>query len=240
MTLKRSVVSAVVLGAAAFSGSALAGVSGNVGVVSEYMFRGISQGTGAAVQGGIDYSHDSGFYAGLWGSNIDWGTGHAETDVYAGFSGEAGGFSYDFGATYYYYPEYKEDALYALDSDFDPNTIEGYVKLGFGPVTLGTFYTPKWFGAVDGSGDDVSQLYVNLSAGFPISDSLSLDAAVGYTSLSEDLTFGADVTDSFIDYSIGLSKSVTDAVSASFSIVGTDLQDDDPKFLIGAKYSFDL
>lgn len=235
MTLKRSVVSAVVLGAAAFSGSALAGVSGNVGVVSEYMFRGISQGTGAAVQGGIDYAHDSGFYVGLWGSNIDWGPGTVETDVYAGFSGEAGGFSYDFGATYYYYPEEDE-------TGFDPsaNTIEGYVKLGFGPVTLGTFYTPKWFGAEDGGGDDISQLYLNLSAGFPLSDSLSLDAAVGYTSLSDELAFGADVTDSFFDYSIGLSKSVTDAVSASFSIVGTDLQDDDPKFLIGATYSFDL
>jgi uncharacterized protein (TIGR02001 family) len=243
MEFKRSAVSAAVLGAALMSGSALAGVSGNVGAVSQYMFRGISQGSGAAVQGGVDYEADSGFYAGLWGSNIDWGVGSVETDVYAGFSG-GDSVSYDVGVIYYYYPEEDETG-----TDPSVNTVEVYGSLGFGPVGISVAYSPKFFGFESG-GDDVSSLYVNASASFPISDSLSLDTAVGFTSLSEEVfddyidgvcgTSSCDSTDSYIDYSIGMSKSIDDTLSASFSIVGTDLEADDPKFLVGITKSFDL
>src|SRR3546814_1516398 len=59
MEFKRSVLGAVVIGAAAFSGSALAAAPGNVGGFSEYMFRGVEQSNGAAVQGGLDYAHRS-------------------------------------------------------------------------------------------------------------------------------------------------------------------------------------
>src|ERR1035437_4409760 len=49
--------------------------TGNVGLVSQYIFRGLTQ-TNAhpAIQGGADYSHASGFYAGTWLSNISWFT----------------------------------------------------------------------------------------------------------------------------------------------------------------------
>ena len=44
----------------------------NIGVVSDYAFRGVSQtNEGPAFQGGVDFSHDSGFYAGVWASNVD-------------------------------------------------------------------------------------------------------------------------------------------------------------------------
>lgn len=48
-------------------------LTSNVGLVSNYLYRGISQ-TGAkpAIQGGADYEHESGFYAGFWGSSISW------------------------------------------------------------------------------------------------------------------------------------------------------------------------
>ena len=47
-------------------------LSGNVSMASDYLFRGISQtGGDAAIQGGLDYSHSSGFYLGTWGSNVD-------------------------------------------------------------------------------------------------------------------------------------------------------------------------
>lgn len=50
-------------------------VTGNLGVVSQYVFRGLSQTDGKpAVQGGIDYVHSSGFYLGTWLSNISWFT----------------------------------------------------------------------------------------------------------------------------------------------------------------------
>src|SRR5690349_14450604 len=48
-------------------------LTANVGLFSEYIFRGISQTGGKpAVQGGFDYAHSSGFYAGTWASNISW------------------------------------------------------------------------------------------------------------------------------------------------------------------------
>jgi len=53
--------------------------SANIGVVSNYIWRGVTQtGDQAAVQGGLDVAHESGFYAGTWASNIDWDEGSAE------------------------------------------------------------------------------------------------------------------------------------------------------------------
>jgi uncharacterized protein (TIGR02001 family) len=50
-------------------------LTGNVGVVSQYIFRGLSQTNGKpAIQGGFDYAHSSGFYVGTWLSNISWFT----------------------------------------------------------------------------------------------------------------------------------------------------------------------
>ncbi len=47
-------------------------ISANIGVVSNYMWRGVTQTQdGAAVQGGLDFTHSSGFYAGTWASNVD-------------------------------------------------------------------------------------------------------------------------------------------------------------------------
>src|SRR3546814_13206433 len=43
-------------------------------VVSDYRFRGVSQtGEDAAIQGSIGISHESGLYAGVWGSSVDLG-----------------------------------------------------------------------------------------------------------------------------------------------------------------------
>lgn len=238
MQIKRLMLGAALAGAA-FSGSAFAGATGNVGGVSEYMFRGISQGSGAAVQGGIDYAADSGFYVGLWGSNIGWGPGDVETDVYAGFAGKSGNIGYDIGAIYYYYPE--EDQAGYTDTFPSANTIEAYIGVTFGPIGLKAYYTPKYFGAEDGGGDDVDGTYLLASAAFPVSETLNLTASVGYSLLGEEiLTDGSDTTDDYIDYSVGLAKTVEGGYTATFAIVGTDLKDDDPKFVIGLKKVFDL
>ena len=53
--------------------------SANIGAVSNYIWRGVTQtGDQAAVQGGIDVAHESGFYAGTWISNVDWDEGSSE------------------------------------------------------------------------------------------------------------------------------------------------------------------
>ena len=72
--------------------TAHAELSANIGVTSNYLWRGVTQtDDGAAIQGGIDWSHDSGFYLGTWASNIDWGVGSSgvEVDFYGGYAGDS-------------------------------------------------------------------------------------------------------------------------------------------------------
>ena len=45
----------------------------NIGLFSQYIFRGLQQTNGnPALQGSVDYSHESGLYAGTWFSTISW------------------------------------------------------------------------------------------------------------------------------------------------------------------------
>jgi uncharacterized protein (TIGR02001 family) len=90
-------------------------VTYNVGVVSQYRYRGLAQTKGdPALQGGVDYANASGFYAGAWGSTIKWikdsatantseTKGPVELDLYAGYKFEAAGIAYDVGYLRYEY-----------------------------------------------------------------------------------------------------------------------------------------
>ena len=103
--------------AVALAPAAHAEVSANIGVTSNYVWRGVTQtDDGAAVSGGIDFAHESGFYLGTWVSNIKWASdmsSGAEVDFYGGFANEIDEFGYDLGLIYYYYPATDYE-----DSDF--------------------------------------------------------------------------------------------------------------------------
>ncbi|RYY04737.1 MAG: hypothetical protein EON55_29220, partial [Alphaproteobacteria bacterium] len=84
-------------------------VSGNVAIVSDYRFRGVSQSDEEiAVQGGVTLTHESGFYGGFWGSNLaGWGTfggANLELDVIGGYKRPLAGGTVDVGLTWYMYP----------------------------------------------------------------------------------------------------------------------------------------
>jgi hypothetical protein len=67
-------VLAVLAAAAALSvmPAANAEVSGHVALTSEYIYRGLSWSDGnPALQAGVDYEHDSGFFGGLWATTVD-------------------------------------------------------------------------------------------------------------------------------------------------------------------------
>ena len=59
--------------------------SANIGLFSNYMWRGVSQTrNGVALQGGVDITHSSGFYAGTWMSNVNFKLApkaHTEQDI---------------------------------------------------------------------------------------------------------------------------------------------------------------
>ena len=109
-------------------------IVGNTGLTTDYRFRGISQTQNApAVQGGVDYAHASGFYAGNWNSSVSSlvytnGAG-VENDVYAGYKTKVLGLELDVGSINYFYPR----ATNNTSTNFDTNEI--YVAVGQGPVT---------------------------------------------------------------------------------------------------------
>src|SRR4029453_5205962 len=93
-------------------------VNGGATIVSDYRFRGISQtDEDFAIQGTMSLSHESGFYATIWGSSIDdyiAAGADAEVDLIGGWRHTYGGTTVDVGILYYYYPGGCCD----IDTDF--------------------------------------------------------------------------------------------------------------------------
>ena len=179
-------------------------LSANVAVTTDYRFRGVSlSGGDAAIQGGFDVAHDSGFYAGTWASSIDGGDayGEMELDVYAGWSGQlTDAVSIDLGAVYYIYP--TED----IGADVDYYELLGSLAFTLGPAeaTVGVGYSPEQSSLGD---DDNLYLYTDLGVGIP-GTPLTVTGHVGYTdgALAPPLLAGED-DDSGLDWSIGASAS---------------------------------
>ncbi|MEZ5680353.1 MAG: TorF family putative porin [Erythrobacter sp.] len=177
-------------------------MSANVAITSDYRFRGVSlSGGDAAIQGGIDVSHDSGFYVGTWASSIAGGDsyGELELDVYGGWSGQlTDAVSIDLGAIYYIYP--TED----IGADVDYYELLGSLGFTLGPAeaTVGVAYAPDQSSL--GSEDNL-YLYTDLGVGIPDTP-FTLTGHLGYTDGVLAPPFLAGTTDdSGIDWSIGVS-----------------------------------
>ena len=157
-------------------------VSGSATLASDYRFRGISQSDkDIAIQGGIMVAHQSGVYAGIWGSSVDdyvAAGADQEIDLSAGFKKDLGGTTLDVGAVYYYYPG-AEKIIPHYRSDF----VETYASLShiLGPVTgkATVAYAPKQSALSVGSGKE-DNLYIaaDLSAGIPTTP-VTVSAHVG-------------------------------------------------------------
>jgi uncharacterized protein (TIGR02001 family) len=153
--MKKSIILATAVASVLTSGVATADLSANAGVFSNYIWRGITQtGDSAAGQGGIDYSHESGAYAGLWTSTI---SGGQEVDLYGGYGGKVGDFSYDLGAITYQYPKSPEI-----------NFTEVNASGTFSIVTLGVSYTVDAASANSNGPFDTGDVYGHGSLDFPV------------------------------------------------------------------------
>jgi uncharacterized protein (TIGR02001 family) len=120
--VKISILAGAVLAAASFSQTAFGEVSANIGVVSQYHFRGIQQTAGASTSAGLDYS-EGGFYLGTWAADVADGL---EVDVYGGYGIELdNGLSLGVGATTYQYT-----------GDFDSAYNEVNLSAGFGMFSV--------------------------------------------------------------------------------------------------------
>ena len=180
---------------------AQAQVTGNLGLTSDYRFRGISQSQNApAVQGGVDYNHSSGFYIGNWNSSVSSqlypsGSG-VESDLYAGWKKDIyKGLTLDVGSYNYFYPRAKTTGT---GSNFD--TYEAFVGLGYGPVsakynrTLGNGY----FGAANAQGTQYYQADVAYPLPIKGLEKVSFLAHAGHTNVANSSTLD------YTDYNVGL------------------------------------
>ena len=148
-------------------------ISAEVGVATDYRFRGLSlSGHQPELTAQISVEHESGLYATAWVSNVDLGLGDAddlEMDWTAGFSKDVGNLNFDVGAIYYTYLKHS-----------DLNYIEGYgsvgTKVGPADVRVGVAYAPKQ----DNLGGQ-DNTYVYVSGELPIGSSpFSLHGTFGY------------------------------------------------------------
>lgn len=151
---------------------AFAQISFNAALTSDYVWRGVSQtDEDPALQLGVDWAHESGFYLGGWASNVDFGDGtDVEFDAWLGFKNELdSGFSYDLGYIYYFYEgdtaqEYGEAYLalgykivgvkYSRDLENDNGYLELNLDQSFAEVwSAGAHYGDYDFDGVDGYND---------------------------------------------------------------------------------------
>jgi len=186
-------------------------LSFNVGAVSDYRYRGISQTRlQPALQGGADFAHKSGFYLGTWASSIKWikdagGGADAEIDLYGGYKFDAGPVGLDVGVLTYNYPSHKLAV--------SPDTQEGYIAGTMGPVTLKYSHA---FSNLFGFSDSKNSYYLDLSAAFDLGSGWSLVPHVGHQKVKNNST--ADYT----DYALTLNKDFGKGLSASAALVDTD------------------
>ena len=168
----------------------------NLGLYSNYMFRGVDYTDGPALQGGADWAHSSGFYLGTWFSNLDQygygkidgvqGGNKIETDFYGGYATTfANGMGINLLANYYKYFNNKDSS-----NGHRQDTLELSAALSYKWLTYTFYYVPTDYYGLDETdsnfnvtgnrntdGATYNELKVNYT--LPIGD-LNFMAKIGY------------------------------------------------------------
>jgi uncharacterized protein (TIGR02001 family) len=245
--MRKSLITTAVLGALAAPAFVFAAdaapapdltVAYNVGLYSQYIFRGLTQtNREPAIQGGVDLTHSSGFYLGAWASNISWlkdpvgasnsttkyytSGGSIEMDLYGGYRYTFGsGVGVDVGALQYYYP----GTLAANTAR--ANTTELYAALSYGwlqakisdVVSKDAWTVGKTTAA--NTSNATGTYYAELNATIPVSDLIGAKdgLASGITAIAhlarQEFNAGkANDPYSYTDYKLGLQKAFSNGVN---------------------------
>jgi len=262
MKLKsRLLLALLATSSAAFAQTAPAApeVTYNVGVVSQYRYRGLAQTKGQpALQGGVDYAKANGAYLGAWASTIKWikdssqtnGTnysGSTELDLYGGYKFDAAGVAYDVGFLRY---QYAGNNLAQTPQSGDTQLNNANTNEVYAAGTLGA-YTFKWsyslsnlFGNVQSKGSD----YFDLSANYDMGSGITLSPHVGRQIVSGPGNGSGNL--SYTDASLTVAKDlggglsataaaiVTNAKSTAFNSNSTSYATGKSTVVIGLKYGF--
>jgi len=228
----------------------------NIGVVTDYRYRGITQTRlKPALQGGVDYSHPSGLYLGAWASTIKWikdagaisgadtGSSQVEVDLYGGYKGEiVKDLGYDVGGLYYWYPSNKYKNIGGTSN---ADTFELYGALTYKVFTVKYSHSlTNLFGAGGGGApNSKGSGYLDLSAALDFGDGITITPHLGRQEIHHYSMA------SYTDYSVTAAKDFGNGLSVSLALVGTDADKDlyytpSGKFtgksavVVGAKFAF--
>lgn len=195
--------------------------SGNIGVVSDYVFRGLTQSWGdPALQGGLDYAHASGFFAGTWASSIsdkEYNNTNMEWDFYAGYNGKIDDdMGWGVGAIQVWYPGGYYDAMgtpgygrqrydtQELNASFTYKSLS--LKYSHALTNLFGLSDKNYFSALDTSGETIpggntkGSGYLEANVTHEIMDKLTLGLHVGHQWVKNASHYD------YTDYKISLNK----------------------------------
>lgn len=197
-------------------------LTSNVGLVSQYVFRGVSYTQEKpAIQGGADLAHESGFYVGIWGSPISpkaIQNANGEIDLYGGYARQFGDFGVDVGLLQFLFPGGRYDG-----SGEDYETLEASVALSWRFVTLKLSQTlGDYFGfndasfGADGNGRSRGSRYLMLGLAHDFGQGWSLSGHVGRQTVRRYGDYD------FSDFRIAVAKDLGAGWSADLAWLGTN------------------
>jgi len=211
---------AVAAGALLASGAARADadVTFNMGLATDYVFRGIDQTTSwseGEAFGGADVASGS-FYGGVWVSNTGPHVSQFfEYDIYGGWKPTLGPVTLDLGFIYYGYTD--TDDTVADENELSNYELKVAGSIASGSATWGAalYWTPNYGGDLDGL-DDNSGLYAEFNGAYAFSNSATLSGAVGYVEVDDY------AIDNYTTWNIGVTYPITDSVSLDGRYIGSD------------------
>jgi uncharacterized protein (TIGR02001 family) len=250
--MRKSLITTAVLGALAAPAFVFAAdaapapdltVAYNVGLYSQYIFRGLTQTNHKpALQGGVDLTHSSGLYLGMWGSNISWLTdgtnaaagetkyyksgGSLELDIYGGYRYTfANGLGIDVGALRYQYPgTLRRNAVGANTTE-----VYGAVNYGWLQAKLSDVVSDAAWGWGPNTNAPTQEnargtLYGELNLTVPIGDLVGGGALSGVTGIAhiarQQFSGRLNTYASYTDYKLGLQKSFSEGVLNGVNVGG--------------------
>lgn len=176
----KKIIGLAMLASAATVGAANAETTASVSLTTDYVFRGITQSDGgAAIQGSFDWSNDQ-FYAGVWGSSVNFGatapteTASMELDLYVGWTPTTGPINWDVSLVGYFYPNGDDEITGGGEMDYFEGIVGGEIEVA-PQLTLGgqVAYSPEFFGE---TGDAV---YYEINSTYAFSDAFAISGAYG-------------------------------------------------------------
>jgi len=192
----------------------------NIGLYSQYVFRGLTQtNEKPAIQGGFDLAHESGLYAGIWASNISWisdatpgASASLEADIYGGYKYNFNdALTGDVGFLHYAYPGSFPDGFTKADTN------ELYLGLDAKWITLRYSYA---VGNTFGSADTRGSSYVDLALTHELVAGINGVAHVGH----QRYTGPNSSNLSYTDWKLGLNRDFSGYVLAAY-YTGTNAKD---------------